>query len=548
MTELLTAAQMRAIEQAAIASGEVTGLELMERAGQGVVDAILDEWPAYRTAPQSAVVLCGPGNNGGDGFVVARLLRELNWGVTVYLYGDADRLPPDARVNYDRWGGALATDPLTEEAFRRGPGAAIYVDALFGAGLNRRPEGDLASFLQYLGGSGGDYGHYHPRLVAVDAPSGLCLDSGRMLGGGGPWPFESSVPLVRLTVTFDSPKIGHFIGDGPACCGALKVVDIGIAKWRETHKPPGFPSAPIRPVQTGLVVRVPLVEDQRHRLFGLDVRWPSAKGPGHKYRHGHALILSGGCGQGGAARLSARAALRVGAGLVTVGCPPAALQENAARLDAVMLKSVKDPDALAALLADARINALCLGPGMGITDRTRSMVEVALAADRATLLDADALTVFEDDADALFDLLHDRCVLTPHMGEFARLFPDIADTLRAKPQTGPAYSKLDATRAAAERAGCTVLLKGADTVIASPGGRAFVHASMYEREAPWLATAGSGDVLAGLITGLLARGSAPATAAAFASWLHTECALEFGPGLIAEDLPEMVPRVLRRLA
>ncbi|MEL6680778.1 MAG: NAD(P)H-hydrate epimerase, partial [Pseudomonadota bacterium] len=402
MTELLTAAQMRAIEAEAMASGEVTGLDLMERAGRGVVDAILEEWPEYRTAPQSAVVLCGPGNNGGDGFVIARLLRELNWSVTVYFYGDADRLPPDARTNYDRWGGALATSALTEKAFRRGPGAAIYVDALFGAGLNRPAEGDLADFLRYLGGSGGDYGHYHPRLVAVDAPSGLCLDSGRMLGGGAPWPFESSVPLARLTVTFDSPKIGHFIGDGPACCGKLKVVDIGVARWRETELGAVQPRRSLRPMRTCLAVDAPMVEDQRSMIWALRVNQFSAKLPGHKYDHGHALILSGGCGKGGAARLAARAALRIGAGLVTVGCPPGALQENAARLDAVMLTSVRDADVLGEVLEDTRINALCLGPGMGVSDRTRSMVEVALAAGRSTVLDADALTVFQDTPERLF--------------------------------------------------------------------------------------------------------------------------------------------------
>ncbi|MEL6680407.1 MAG: ADP/ATP-dependent (S)-NAD(P)H-hydrate dehydratase, partial [Pseudomonadota bacterium] len=189
----------------------------------------------------------------------------------------------------------------------------------------------------------------------------------------------------------------------------------------------------------------------------------------------------------------------------------------------------------------------CLGPGMGVADRTRSMVEVALAAGRSTVLDADTLTAFQDTPEMLFDQLHGRCVLTPHMGEFARLFPDIAGQLAAAPDGGPAFSKVDAAKAAAERAGCAVLLKGADTVIGSPASLTWVHAAHYDRAAPWLATAGSGDVLAGLITGLLARGANLPHAAAVAAWLHTECALEYGPGLIAEDLPEMVPRVLKRI-
>jgi ADP-dependent NAD(P)H-hydrate dehydratase / NAD(P)H-hydrate epimerase len=278
--------------------------------------------------------------------------------------------------------------------------------------------------------------------------------------------------------------------------------------------------------------------------------WPSGlskSSDGHKYGHGHALVLAGGPGRGGAARLAARGALRIGAGLVTLGCPPGALPENAARLDAIMLRPVAGPDGLATLLEDTRIAALCLGPGLG-RDRARALVPAALAAGRATVLDADALTAFADDPAALFARLHDRCVLTPHGGEFARLFPDLAARLAEPATTGPAFSKLDAARLAAARAGCTVLFKGPDTVIAHPGGRAAINAAHYDRAAPWLATAGSGDVLAGFIAGLLARGFGPMDAAETAAWLHVEAARAFGPGLIAEDLPEALPGVLRRLA
>ncbi|CAM5486709.1 NAD(P)H-hydrate dehydratase [Frigidibacter albus] len=273
-----------------------------------------------------------------------------------------------------------------------------------------------------------------------------------------------------------------------------------------------------------------------------------AKRSGHKYRHGHALILSGGVGRGGAARLAARGALRIGAGLVTVACPASALIENAARLDAIMLRPLRgetEAEALEALLEDSRINALCLGPGLGV-ERARELVPVALRARRATLLDADALTALAGDPE-LFALLHASCVLTPHAGEFARLFPDIAERLAAPATTGPAYSKVDATREAAARAGCTVLLKGPDTVIAAPSGRAAISAAVYDRAAPWLATAGAGDVLAGFITGLLARGLEPFSAASAAAWLHVEAARSFGPGLIAEDLPEQLTAVLRSL-
>ncbi len=270
-------------------------------------------------------------------------------------------------------------------------------------------------------------------------------------------------------------------------------------------------------------------------------------GGGHKYSHGHALILSGGPGTGGAGRLAARGALRIGAGLVTLGCPPAALPENAAQLNAIMLKPLGSDENLTMLLdGDPRLNGLCLGPGFGTGARERQIVTAALESQRATVLDADALTLIAS-GETLFAALHDKCVLTPHAGEFARLFPDIAEKLNAIAETGPAYSKVDATREAAKRAGCTILFKGPDTVIAAPDGRCSINSAQYDRAAPWLATAGSGDVLAGFIIGLLARGFQPMQAAETAAWLHVECALKFGPGLIAEDLPEQLPAVFRDL-
>ncbi len=261
----------------------------------------------------------------------------------------------------------------------------------------------------------------------------------------------------------------------------------------------------------------------------------------HKYGHGHALVLSGGAGRTGAARLAARAALRAGAGLVTLGVPPAAQLEVAAQITAVMLMRVPDAEALDAALADGRINALCLGPGLGV-DRAAHLLPEALgagqAAPRATLLDADALTALGQDA-ALFGLLHPQCVLTPHEGEFARLFPDLADRAGRELSDGRAGAVADAAR----RAGCTVLLKGADTVIAAPDGALSVHAARGAMAAPWLATAGTGDVLAGLIAGLMARGLPPVAAAQGGTWLHAACARRVGPGLIAEDLPEALPAV-----
>ncbi len=266
----------------------------------------------------------------------------------------------------------------------------------------------------------------------------------------------------------------------------------------------------------------------------------------HKYDHGHVLVLAGGPGRGGAGRLAARAALRVGAGLVTLGCPAAALPENAAQLTAVMLRVVGDATALREALQDARLNALCLGPGLGPGAATRDLVTAALAARRATVLDADALTGFTAAPATLFAALHDRAVLTPHGGEFARLFPDLAEGLRAQ-DGDPLPARRRAVAVAAARAGATVLLKGAVTLIADPaGGAAELHLTGPEA-APWLATAGAGDVLAGLIAGLLARGFAPRDAALCAAWLHGAAGRQVGPGLIAEDLPEALPAVFRGL-
>ncbi|WP_420858658.1 NAD(P)H-hydrate dehydratase [Marivivens marinus] len=536
MTELLTAAQMRAIEQAAFDSGRVTGLELMERAGRGVVEAVFEEWPELAQSPHRAVVLCGPGNNGGDGFVVARLLKDWGWEVEVFLYGDPDKLPPDARVNCERWCGLGAVEPLTAETIdgyeEDHPDTVLAVDALFGTGLTR-PFNDLGNVQDTLNyWQAASPQGTAPRVVSVDIPSGICSDTGRYLDAEGIIPYDCLI-MANLTVTFHAAKRGHHLASGPQGCGRLRVTSIGLEGFRQTD-----------PNSEGLLRFA--TDPKGEGFLPLFQRAGKKTAHTHKYTHGHALILSGGSGKGGAARLSARGALRIGAGLVTVGCPPEAVVENAARLDAVILAQIADGDALGRVLEDQRINALCLGPGLGL-DRARELVPVALSAGRRTVLDADALTAFADRPDDLFRLLHAACVMTPHAGEFARLFPDIAEQLAAPATTGPAYSKVDATRDAAARAGCTILFKGPDTVIASPDGSCAINSAHYDRAAPWLATAGSGDVLAGFITGLLARGFSPQEAAETAAWLHVECALSFGPGLIAEDLPKELPKVFRSL-
>ena len=517
------------------------GLHLMERAGRATVDAVVAEWPDLAVGPHRAVVLCGPGNNGGDGFVVARLLQGRGWDVICFLHGKAEALPPDAWANYVRWmelGGR--TDPMegcTAACFAPdGRGRRpLAIDAVFGIGLARPTPGPVVDALAAADGA---------RAVALDVPSILNADTGALVCD---WPHAR--PAADLTVTFQAPKPGHHLGRGPEVCGRLRVVDIGLT---DVVPHPGLApgsrgaggASPGRDVGPATLVTASAIRDHVRKTGG------------HKYDHGHAVVLVGAFGRTGAGRLAARAALRIGAGLVTVAAPGSGMIECAAQLTAVMLRRCDEADAFAALAQDDRLNALCVGPGLGTDDRARAMVAAVLDADRATVLDADALTLVAGD-DILRAALHDRCLLTPHMGEFRRLCPDLEDRLDRSVQSlsdpreavdRSVYSKLDAVRDAARRLGCTILLKGPDTCIADPSGRAAIHAAACDRAAPWLATAGAGDVLAGIAAGLMARGLAPFDAACAGAWVHVEAALDFGPGLIAEDLPERIPAALRRLA
>jgi hydroxyethylthiazole kinase-like uncharacterized protein yjeF len=461
-------------------------------------------------------------------------LKDWGWEVEVFLYGDADRLPPDAVMNYARWMAMGAVRDFASFDHDCLADCTLLIDAVFGTGLTRGLSEDIQPILDVVK----HFGWAGAYLCAIDAPSGLCLDSGRVLGEAG------RCFRADLTVTFAMPKIGHFIAHGPAVCGKVVTVDIGLDRQSARKALATLHDQP------GTVTSLHPFDVRNTDRLILD-RLSKGRSPnGHKFSHGHALILSGPPGKGGAARMAARGALRIGAGLLTLGVPPPALTENAARLDAVMLGQVGDAGALAEMLSDTRITAVCLGPGLGTREREATLLAAVLGdrgvKPRPTLLDADALTLLSRDA-GLFARLHPACVLTPHGGEFARLFPDIAARLAQPAAIGPAYSKVDATRDAAKRAGCVVLYKGADTVIADPDGRCSVNSAYYENAAPWLATAGSGDVLAGFITGLLARGFPPMEAAETGAWLHVACARSFGPGLIAEDLPDALPGVFRGL-
>jgi len=488
MFELLTAEEMGHADRLAIEGG-VPGLTLMENAGRAVADEIVRRFPDRETV----VVLCGPGNNGGDGFVAARHLKEQGYKVRLGFDGDEARLPEDAAAMARRFTGAR--EPLRPDILT---GADIVVDALFGAGLARPIEGKLAQLIGGVNASG-------LPVVAVDVPSGVDGTSGEVRG---------IAVRAAATVTFFRLKPGHLLLPGRAHCGELRLADIGIpASVLATICPKTFANEPA--------------------LWLARFPWP--KDEGHKYARGHAVVVSGPVYSTGAARLAARGALRVGAGLVTVASPRDALQVNAAQLTAIMVREADDARGLKSLLADQRKNAVLIGPGVGTGERTKEMVLAALASSAAAVLDADAITSFADDPGPLFAAIASRAgpvVLTPHDGEFARLFGDLASA-----------PKLDRARQAASRSGAIIALKGADTVVAAPDGTASINATTR----PWLATAGTGDVLAGFVLGLLAQGMPGFEGTSAAVWLHGAAAKDFGPGLIAEDLPEMLPKVLCEL-
>lgn len=493
MDPILTVDETALADRKAMKRG-IAGTALMEAAGKQVAASILADTGQL---PGRALILCGPGNNGGDGFVVARLLARAGWRVELQLLGSLDNLKGDAAFMARRWtedcGGEVR--PLGQD-WTFDPD--VIVDALFGAGLNRPVGSEVAAVMARANES-------DALRVAIDIPTGLAGDSGKALG---------TVFDADRTVTFFTLKPGHLLLPGRLHCGAVEVADIGI---------PG----------EVLDIIAPRVWRNGPALWR--DHWPWASLAGHKYKRGHAIVVSGPLGSTGAACLAARGALRIGGGLVTVACPMDALAVLGVKLTAVMTRGLADDAAFDAILADPRHNAVLLGPGGGVGEGLRARVVATLRAGKRVVLDADALTCFRDAPEMLFAARGESdLVLTPHDGEFARLFPDIA---------AADLSKLERARQAAARSGAVVLLKGADTVVAAPDGRAVIN----DNAPPDLATAGSGDVLAGFILGLLAQGMPAFEAAAAAVWIHGAAAESFGPGLIAEDLPEVLPQVLRGL-
>ncbi len=493
MLELLTAAEMAQADRLAIAGG-IAGIDLMEQAGRAVAEIVATRHPPGGRV----VVVAGPGNNGGDGFVVARILAGQGYRVRVLLAGAAERLTGDAALAFARFAG-----PVEAAAPGSVHGADAIVDALFGAGLDRPVEGRARAMIEAI--NAGPCPCY-----SVDLPSGINGTTGAVLG--------AAAIQAAETVTFFRCKPGHLLLPGRLHCGRITVADIGIP--------------------AGVLDRIePQTFANTVELWG--PRFPIPRADGHKYARGHAVVVSGGLSTTGAARLAARGALRAGAGLVTIASPRDALLVNAAANMAVMVRPVDGAQELAEFMGTHRRNTVLLGPGGGVGPAMQGLVLAALGGDAAVVLDADALTSFADAPRALIEAINARkaaVLLTPHDGEFGRLFSTMEEVLQAP-------SKLEKARRAAAATGAICLLKGADTVVASPDGRAAIIGS-----APaWLATAGSGDVLAGFAAGLFAQGMPGFEAACAAVWLHAQAGMAAGPGLIAEDLPEVVPEIYRRL-
>jgi ADP-dependent NAD(P)H-hydrate dehydratase / NAD(P)H-hydrate epimerase len=482
MNEILSPQQMNECDRRAIAAG-IKSTTLMENAGFAVTREIRKRFKKCPTA-----VLCGPGNNGGDGFVVARLLKRAGWPVRVFLIGSKGAFKSDARTMAAKWKGNIEPYANFTTFIGGRSGVRLIVDAIYGAGLNREFPGAIADDMHGTG----------VPIVAIDVPSGVDGKSGQQRGAS---------LIADLTVTFCRKKPAHVLEPGRRLCGELVVADIGV------------PDAIVEDMH------IDLHENQKPAL-------PILRSEMHKYKRGHAVVWSGPELATGASRLTAWAAARVGAGLTSLAGTPDALRIHATHVSSIMLKPCDGEKELGTLLQDQRVTTFCIGPAAGVGEKTKQLTLRSLQAGPPIVLDADALSSFVDDAPTLFAAIKSRperpVVLTPHEGEFARLFKSLASD---------ACAKHERAIEAANRSGAIVVLKGPDTIIAAPSGRAVINTNAPAK----LATAGSGDVLAGLVAGLLAQNMDPFGATCAAVWLHGDAANRINRrNIVAEDLIDAI--------
>lgn len=483
---LLDSEQSRSADRAALDQGR-SGEELMENAGRAVADLICE---IYKPVP--VIVVSGTGNNGGDGFIVARLLKDRGWDITLSVLGDKNQVQGDAVVALQKWEKAHRHATLFDKSQLVGQG--LIVDAIYGTGLSRKLDGNSKDAVESINNS-------DVPVISIDIPSGINASTGEVMG---------SAIRATHTVTFVRPKLGHVLLPGKTYTGGLHVFDIGISG--SNVRPDYFLNSPA--------------------LWRDSFFLPTPES--NKYTRGHTLVIGAPIGTTGATKLAAHGALRSGSGLVSVVCTPETLPVYASALTAVMTKTASDMKQLSQLIEDEKTTAILLGPGCGDNETTRQQTLEILSHEKPTVLDADALSTFKDAPKNLFSAISGMAVLTPHEGEFRRLFHEkgLFEGL-----------KHERARDAAEASGAVVVYKGNDTVVAAPDGRIAINA-----EAPvWLATAGSGDVLAGIIAGLLAQGMPGFEAACAGVWLHSKAAADFGPGLIAEDIATALPAVYRQL-
>lgn len=483
---ILTSAQMRAAEQRAFAAG-LNSFEALRRAGRAVERTILSDWTKPRV--DRVLVLCGPGNNGGDGYIVAAALKSRGWPVSVALLYPSLSPSGDAAKAAALWDGGCAPSML--DVIRALSARSIIIDALFGIGLVRPLDKAACDVVAAVNES-------PAAVIAVDIPSGISADSGDVMG---------AAIRADTTVTFGWPKFGHVLQPGAGYCGELRIADLG------------FGADVLSGLDVGSHVNAPMLWAHDYRSAGPD---------DHKYNRGHALII-GGAIMTGAARLAARAARRTGLGMLTMVVPQAVSNLYALDQPGAIVRTLSSNAALSEMAGERRITSALVGCGLEPGEDTREKVAAIMSLGKPTVIDGGGLTAFAEDTAGFLKLGRGDVVLTPHEGEFARLFGDDLPG-----------NKVQLALAAAQRSRCVLVLKGADTVVASPAGHTVVNTGAPAT----LATAGSGDVLAGIVLGLLGQGMPAFSAACMAVWLHSQAARLVGAGLIAEDLPEKLGQVM----